>query len=62
MRYKTAQFRKQWNAAAKKEHRLAIDNHELHALLEAHHDMTGRRHMEMAAYEAKNHTTQTIEF
>lgn len=62
MRYKVAQFRKEWNRAAKREHRLAIDNAELHGYLKEHHALKGVRYGEMQWWEAKDGTTHTIEF
>jgi len=62
MRYKIAQFRKEWNRLAKKDHRLAIDNAELHGYLKEYHALKGIRYVEMRSFEAKDGTTHTIEF
>lgn len=62
MKYRTAQLRRAWNAAAKPEHRIICTPAELRSECQDVHMQTGRRYMEMAAYEAKNGTTQTIEF
>lgn len=62
MRYKVEQFRKEWNRLAKKDHRLAISNAELHSYLKEYHALKGVRYGEMRSFEAKDGTTHTVEF
>ena len=62
MRYKVAQFRKEWNRIAKKDHRIAIDNVELHGFIKRYHWSKGVRYGEMKSFEAKDGNTHTIEF
>lgn len=62
MRYKTAQLRRAWNAAAKSEHRIVCDAKELKYLCRDRHCESGRRYFELQSYQSKNGTIQTIEF
>lgn len=62
MRYKVAQFRKEWNRLAKKDHRIAIDNQELHDYLKQYHWSKGLRYGEMRSFEAKDGCAHTVEF
>lgn len=62
MRYKTAEFLRRWNAAAKPSSRIVLTTKQLHQVLADRHEFTDRRYIEMSQFEAKDGTTHIIEF
>ena len=61
-RYKTAQFRREWNRNAKPDSRIALDNEKLHEFLKCAHWNTGNRYIEMSWINSRDRTTRCIEF